>query len=76
MTRSGIFCVISLPGQVGYLKEPRKGALLQSKEASVIDPVKCAVTKYFDERLMIRINQEIVAALGEIPSLLKAPGNG
>ena len=56
------------------VEAPGEGKLFESEQPGVGDLVQSSVAKDFHQGLMISDDDEIVTALGEVASLLEAPG--
>lgn len=67
--------MVGFAGQVFDVEEPGKGTLFKAEQSGIGDLVQRAVTKYFDQGLVISDDDEVIATLGEVASLLKTPGD-
>ena len=57
---------VCLPREMRHFEIPRQCSLSEAKYPRIVNFVECSVTKDLDQRLMIRDNDEFIAALCEV----------
>ena len=75
MPGHGISHVVGFARQVFDVKALGKGALFESEQPRIGCLVQHSVTRDFDQGLVISDDNKIVATLGEVAGLFKAPGD-